>query len=298
MSERDTRYSRFTVLSDVGEEGLQRLHQAKVAVVGVGGLGCVSALQLASLGVGVLRLVDRDVVEVSNLQRQHLYTEKSVGLLKVEVAKQRLTEQNPDVSVEALALSVTEATAERIVEGMDVVIDGLDRFTPRYAINRAAVKHNIPYVFAGALASAGNVTTIIPGETPCLECFLGEIDDDQPTCATVGVYPTILGVIGNLQVHEALRLILNKPPQLANRLLYFDIETLDFHLIPISPKTDCPVCGESAEGKAPAAKSEITVTALCDDDALLIHTSVPTPIDIKIATKILKKHYLTKTENI
>ncbi len=291
MSERDTRYSRFTALSDVGEEGLHRLHKAKVAVVGVGGLGCVSALQLASFGIGVLRIVDRDIVELSNLQRQHLYTEESIGLPKVEAAIKRLQELNPDVSVEAVALSVSEATAERIVEGMDVVIDGLDRFAPRYAINRACVKHNIPYVFAGALASSGNMTTIVPGETPCLECFLGEVDDEQPTCATVGIYSTILGVIGNLQVHEALRLILGKPPKLANKLLYFDIETLDFHLIPISINNDCPVCGENAEGKEIPPDSGVSVTKLCDEDSFLVHAIVPTAIDIKQASKILKKHY-------
>ncbi len=291
MSERDTRYNRFIVLSDVGEEGLGRLRQAKVAVVGVGGLGCVSALQLASLGVGVLRIVDRDIVELSNLQRQHLYTEESIGLPKVEAAQQRLQEQNPDVTVEAMALSVTEATAERIVDGMGVVIDGLDRFAPRYALNRACVKHNIPYVFAGALASAGNTTTIVPGETPCLECFLGEVDDNQPTCATVGVYPTVLAVIGNLQVHEALRIILGKPPQLANKLLYFDIETLDFHLIPISRSKDCPVCGAKPTPHEPQSDSAVSITELCDENTFLVHASVPAAIDIERAAKILKKHY-------
>ncbi len=288
---RNTRYSRFTVLSDVGEEGLHRLRQARVAVVGVGGLGCVSALQLASLGIGVLRIVDRDIVEISNLQRQHLYTDESVGLPKVEAAQQRLEKQNPDITVEAMALSVTETTAERIVEGMDIIIDGLDRFAPRYALNRACVKQKIPYVFAGALAASGNMTTIVPGETPCLECFLGDVDDEQPTCATVGIYPTILGVIGNLQVHEALRLILGRPLQLANRLLYFNIETLDFHLIPISINKDCPVCGDNTEGKELQTDLDVTVTELCDDQTFLVHARVPEAIDIGRASKILKKHY-------
>jgi adenylyltransferase/sulfurtransferase len=246
---------------------------------------------MAALGVGVLRLVDRDIVEVSNLQRQHLYTEKSVGLPKVEAAKERLIEQNPDVTVEAVALSVTEATVERIVEGMDVVIDGLDRFAPRYALNRACLKQNIPYVFGGALASAGNMTTIVPGETPCLECVLGEVDDEQPTCATVGIYPTILGVIGNLQVHETLRVILEKPPQLANKLLYFDIETLDFHLIPISRNQDCLACGEQAEKQAPPEEPGVSITELCDEGTFLVHARNPRPIDIRRAAKILKEHY-------
>ncbi len=290
-SKRFTRYDRFTVLSDVGEEGLRRVRQAKIAVVGVGGLGCVSALQLASLGVGQIRIVDRDIVELSNLQRQHLYTEKDIGLPKVEVAQQRLQVQNPDVTIEAMALSVTEATAERMVKGVEVVVDGLDRFAPRYILNRACVKHNIPYVFAGALASAGNVTTIVPGKTPCLECFLGNVDDNQPTCAAVGIYPTILGVIGNLQVHEALRLILGKPPLLENKLLYFEIETLDFHLIPISRNKDCPVCGVNPTDPAPKGEATVTVTELCDEETYLVHASAPAAIDIKRAAQILQKHY-------
>jgi adenylyltransferase/sulfurtransferase len=291
VSERDTRYSRFTALSDVGEEGLRRLRQAKVAVVGVGGLGCVSALQMASLGVGVLRIVDRDIVELSNLQRQHLYTEDDLGLPKVEAAQHRLQVQNPDVKVEAMALSVTEATVERIVKGMEIVIDGLDRFAPRYALNRACVKHNIPYVFAGALGSAGNITTIVPGKTPCLECFLGDVDDNQPTCATVGIYPTVLGVIGNLQVHETLRLILGKEPQLANTLLYFEIESLDFHLIPISQNKDCPVCGGKTADPASKGDSTVAVTELCEEDTFLVHARDPVTIDIGRAVKILKKDY-------
>jgi len=93
---------------------------------------------------------------------------------------------------------VAEENADKVVEGMTVVVDGLDRFKPRYALNRACVRHNVPYIFAGALGSAGNITTIVPSKTPCLECFLGEMDDNQPTCATVGIHPTLLGVIGNL----------------------------------------------------------------------------------------------------
>lgn len=285
------RYSRFTVLKGVGKRGLRRIRKASVAVVGVGGLGCVSAAQLAALGVGLLRIVDRDVVDLSNLQRQQLFTEKDIGTPKVEVAQRRLQEFNPDVTIETMGLSVTEATANRIVEGMTVVVDGLDSFSPRYALNRACIRNKVPYIFAGALGSQGNMTTIIPGKTPCLECILGGISDRQPTCATVGIYPTILGVIANLQVHEALRIILGRPPNLANQLLVVDIETLPFDIVPITRHENCPVCGSQAQLEDTKIKQAFLVTELCAKNTFLVHSTKAVPIDINRAAKILQSRY-------
>ena len=287
----EDRYSRFRVLDGIGASGMQRIHQARIAVVGIGGLGSVSARQLTSLGVGLVRVVDRDIVEVSNLQRQLLYTDNDIGTPKVEVAMKRLNMLNSDVNIEALALSVTEATADRVVEGMDVVIDGLDSFKPRYALNRACIRQNVPYVFAGALSAVGNMTTILPGKTACLECVFSGIDEDQPTCATVGIYPTVLGVIANLQVQEALRIILGNTPLLANQLLMFDINRFQLDQIPIQQHDDCPVCGRSASIGEPIIEFELEITELCTEETFLVHSNYPVPIDIDRARDILREQF-------
>jgi molybdopterin/thiamine biosynthesis adenylyltransferase len=287
----EDRYSRFRVLEGIGTTGMQRIHQARIAVVGIGGLGSVSARQLTSLGVGLVRVVDRDIVEVSNLQRQLLYTVNDIGAPKVEVAMNRLNALNPDVTIEALALSVTEATADRVVEGMDVVIDGLDSFKPRYVLNRACIRQKVPYVFAGALSAVGNMTTVLPEKTACLECVFSGIDEDQPTCATVGIYPTVLGVIANLQVQEALRIILGRSPLLANQLLMFDINRFQLDQIPIQPHDDCPVCGRDASIAKPELDSAIEITELCTEETFLVHSNNPVPIDISRATEILREQF-------
>ncbi|MFW9831739.1 MAG: ThiF family adenylyltransferase [Candidatus Thorarchaeota archaeon] len=287
----EDRYSRFRVLEGIGEAGLRRLRKARVAVVGIGGLGSVSARQLVSLGIGFLRIVDRDIVETSNLQRQLLYTSKDIGKPKVEIAKKRLNELNPDVTIETLAISLTEMNANRVVEGVDVVIDGLDSFKPRYALNRACIHYKIPYVFAGALSAMGNMTTIIPEETACLECVFGGVSDDQPTCATVGIYPTILGVIANLQVHEALQILLGQPPLLANQLLIFDINRFRLDQIPIQRYDDCSVCGVDAKISKREIDSTLEITELCTNETFLVHSNNPSPININHATELLRKDY-------
>ncbi len=287
----EDRYSRFRVLDGIGESGLRRIRKSNVTVVGIGGLGSVSARQLVSLGVGSVRIIDRDIVEISNLQRQLLYTAKDVGKPKVEVAMNRLHQVNSDVKVEVMAFSVTEATADRVVEGMDVVVDGLDSFKPRYALNRACVRQKVPYVFAGALGGVGNMTTVVPGKTACLECVFSGVGEDQPTCATVGIYPTVLGVIASLQVQEALHIILGQPPLLANQLLMFDINRFQLDQIPIQSHDDCLVCGRDAEMHSPNIDLSLEITELCTMETFLVHSNNPIPIDITRATELLRDQY-------
>jgi len=213
-------YSRQIVLPEIGYNGQLKLRNARVCVVGLGGLGSPAALQLAAIGVGYLRLVDYDVIELSNLQRQHLYSVNFLGYPKVEVAAKRLRELNPNVKIEPLPLSLNVNNAEDMVRDMDVVVDGLDRMTPRYAVNRACLKLGVPYVFGAAIMTFGNVSTIIPNKTPCLECFQGNLDDNLlPTCAVVGVHPSILNIIASVEVPEATRIILGEKPRLANKIL-------------------------------------------------------------------------------
>ena len=268
-------YSRQIVLPEIGYGGQLKLKKARVCVAGLGGLGSLAALQLAAMGVGYLRLVDRDVVELSNLQRQHLYGVNFLGYPKVEVAAKRLLELNPNIEVEPLPISVNTETAYDIVKDVDVVVDGLDRMTPRYALNRACQKAGTPYVFAAAIMTFGNISTIIPGETPCLECFQGNLDDELlPTCAVVGVFPPILGIVASIEVSEAVRIILGDEPRLAGKLLHCDLRSLSFEEIEVSKVDNCPVCGSKPMGEPMPLKQKL-ITEICGREGRRVFVITP-----------------------
>jgi len=268
-------YSRQIVLPDIGYNGQLELRNASVCIVGLGGLGSPAALQLAALGVGFLRLVDCDVVELSNLQRQHIYGLNFLGYPKVEVATQRLRELNPNIKIEPLPLSLNANNAEDIVRDMDVVVDGLDLMTPRYALNRACVKLGVPYVFGAAIMNYGNVSTILPGETPCLECFQGNLDDDTlPTCAVVGVNPSILNIIASVEVSEATRIILGKEPRLVNKILHCDVGDMRFEEVEISKAENCPVCGLKPSGPPMPLKQKL-INEVCGRERKRVFVITP-----------------------
>lgn len=244
-------YSRQLVLTEIGPRGQRKLKDARVLVAGVGGLGCQLSVQLASMGVGFIRIVDRDVVEVSNLQRQHLYSFDVVGYPKVEAAEMRLSRVNPFVEIEALPVSVNDRTVDGLLDGIDLVVDGLDRLTPRFALNRACVRRGIPYVYGAVITHVGNVSTIIPGETPCLECWQGNVDEANVlTCATVGVMPPAISIIASIQVTEAVRIILGEKPRLAGSLLYLDLDDLSLERINLAKSESCGACGSGTREHA------------------------------------------------
>ena len=252
-----------------------KLRNAKACIVGLGGLGSPAALQLTAIGVGHLRLVDYDVIELSNLQRQILYNVNFLGYPKAEVAAKRLRELNPHIEIEPLALSLSDGNAEEIVKGMDVVVDGLDRMMPRYALNRACQKLGVPYVFGAAIMTYGNTSTIIPGETPCLECFQGNIDDDVLLkCSIVGVHPSILSVIASVEASEATRIILGQKPRLANKILHCDIGNMEFETIEISKAENCPVCG-SKPSSSPTPLKQRFITENCSRDGKRVFVVIP-----------------------
>ena len=239
-------YSRLIMLSDMGIESQRKLKESTVCVVGLGGLGSPVAMQLASMGVGKLRIVDSDIVETSNLQRQHLYSMDQVGLPKVEAASRRLMGLNPFIEIEPIPLAVTSNNSGELIEGSDVVIGALDRMAPRYALNRACLESGTPLIHGAAVAYNGNVSTIIPGKTACLECFQGGIDDSQlPTCAVVGVHPSLVNVIGSMMASETVRVLAGLEPVLADRLMFVDFHDLSFDVIKLMRSERCPVCGES-----------------------------------------------------
>lgn len=251
-------YSRQLVLKDVGIEGQRRLKKSTACVVGAGGLGCPILTQLASMGVGTLRVVDRDVVEMSNLQRQNLYGVNVLGVPKVEAAEARLRQLNPFIEVEAVPLSVTPGNAEKIISGADVVVDAVDSMNTRYALNRACQRLGVPFVHGGVIMQVGNVSTILPGETACLECFQGNVDDaGLPSCAVQGVHPSVISIIASIQVSETVKLLLGQRPALADTLLFVDLGDLTFEKIQVSKVKSCPVCGDEPRDKPSPLRSSV-----------------------------------------
>ncbi|PVX25576.1 MAG: 4-methyl-5(B-hydroxyethyl)-thiazole monophosphate biosynthesis protein [Candidatus Bathyarchaeum sp.] len=238
-------YSRQIVMAELGFNAQLKLKRSKVCLLGVGGLGSPAAMQLAAMGVGHLRIVDRDVVDSTNLHRQHLYGIDDVGLPKVEAAAKRLRRLNPYIKVEPLTYSVNEHTIKELIHDVDVVVDGLDGMSARYAVNRACVKLGVPYVFGAAITTTGNLSTIVPGETACLECFYGNLDDKKlPKCGVVGVHPSVVNVIASLEVSEAIRILTGREPRLVNKLLYFDLDELEFTEVQLAKVKTCTVCGQ------------------------------------------------------
>ncbi|MBT8171578.1 HesA/MoeB/ThiF family protein [Candidatus Bathyarchaeota archaeon] len=276
LSEKELEYySRQVVMIEMGSKAQLKLKNSKACLLGVGGLGSPAAMQLAAMGVGHIRIVDRDVVDVTNLHRQHLYGVDNIGSPKVEAAAKRLQQLNPHITIEPLPFSINQNNAESIVQGMDVVVDGLDSMTARYAINRAVIKLGIPYVFGAAITTIGNLSTIIPGKTACLECFYGKLDDKKlPKCGVVGVHPSLVNIIASLEVSEAIKILIGKQPHLANKLLHFDLDEMEFNEIHLSKVDTCPVCGKNRSSFTAPIKHEV-IEEICGRKGKKVFIIVP-----------------------
>jgi adenylyltransferase/sulfurtransferase len=264
------RYSRQIMLEEIGFVGMEKIRKAKICVVGVGGIGNPVVTQLTAMGIGKIKIVDRDVIEISNLHRQHIFTEKDVGRVKVEAARDRLEQINPSVEIEALPISVTTFTAQKIIEGYDIVVDALDSIDARYALNDACIKLNIPLIYAGALGMLGSVCTIIPNESACLRCMFPALaEDDMPTCSTEGVHPSILYLVAGVQVSEVVKIITGEKPTLVNKLLYIDLNELTFDKIQMFRYDECPSCGPNRikmDSVSIRQKQELIIEELCGRD--------------------------------
>ncbi|WP_326492764.1 molybdopterin-synthase adenylyltransferase MoeB [Xanthomonas hortorum] len=242
------RYSRHLRLPQVGLEGQQRLARARVLLVGAGGLGSPAAFYLAAAGIGHLRIADDDVVDRSNLQRQILHTEDSVGIAKVASATQRIAALNPRVQVDALQTRVTASNVEALLQDVDVVIDGADNFPARYLLNDACVKLGKPLVYGAVQQFEGQLSVFDAGRNrghaPCYRCLFPEPPPPEfaPSCADAGVLGVLPGVIGLLQASEAIKLLLGIGDSLAGRLLSFDALAMRFREIRLPPDPHCPVC--------------------------------------------------------
>ena len=236
-------YSRQVILKELGWKGQRKLAQSKVAVAGLGGLGTASSLYLALAGVGHLRLIDQDTVELHNLHRQVLYRPRDLRYPKVQVSAKRLKEINPLVDVEPVPENLNANNVEKLLFQMDCVVDGLDNMRTRYVVNRACAKLKIPYVFGAAIGIEGYLSVFAPPGTPCLECVFTEIDDSRLlTCDVRGVLGVTPGIIGTMQAMETIKVLTGMGSALKGKLMICDFSDMYFTTIDILKRKNCPAC--------------------------------------------------------
>ena len=271
-------YSRQVAMKELGEKGQRKLANSKVAIVGAGGLGTVSALYLALAGVGYIRLIDQDTVETQNLHRQILYTTDDLNYPKAEAAAKRLQQLNPLITAEAVPENVNASNVERLLNGVDCVVDGLDNMVTRYLINRACVKLKVPYVFGAAIGIEGNLSVFAPPETGCLECLMPNLSDaDLLTCNTRGVLGATPGIIGALQAMETLKLLTGMGSTLKNKLMVCDFSDMYFTTIDISKSANCPVC----HGVLSSVAGGERLVWLCGRDTANINPEKPLKLNLE-----------------
>ena len=247
-AEQRDRYKRHILLPEVGEEGQQRLLESKVLLLGAGGLGSPAAMYLAAAGVGTLGIVDMDVVDASNLQRQILHNTDRVGERKVDSAKKTLTLINPDVNVVTHDVRLGAENILDIIDGYDVVLDGTDNFPTRYLLNDASLLKQIPVVHGSIFRFEGQVTVFKPYDGPCYRCLLPEPPPPElaPSCAEAGVLGVLPGIIGSIQALETIKLLLDLGDPLIGRLLAYDALDQSFRTFKVRRDPECPACGEHA----------------------------------------------------
>jgi adenylyltransferase/sulfurtransferase len=240
------RYDRHFILPEVGEAGQAKLLQSKVLLIGAGGLGSPSALYLAAAGVGTIGIVDNDVVDMSNLQRQIIHTNDRVGMSKVESARATINGLNPDVNVIGYETRVSSENILDIIRGYDVVIDGCDNFPTRYLVNDACVMSGIPNVHGSIFQFEGQASVFYPGRGPCYRCLFPEPPPPgaAPSCQEAGVLGVLPGLVGCVQALEAMKLILGIGKPLIGRMVYFDTLSMELRIHKLRQDPNCPVCGE------------------------------------------------------
>lgn len=278
------RYSRQVLFAGIGGEGQQRLANSRALIIGCGALGSAQAEALARAGAGKLRIVDRDFVEFSNLQRQTMFTESDAAerLPKAIAAADHLRDINSDIEVEPEIADANHSNVERLIQDCDVVIDGTDNFATRYLINDACVKHGVNWIYGAAVGSYGVTMTIQPGVTPCLRCVFPETPAaaSAPTCDTAGVIMPIISIVAAVQVSEALKLLTGNKADLHGSLMQFDVWRNQWRSISIGPPAqNCPTC---SLGKFETLQPESAefATVLCGRQAVQVSPAHPMRVDL------------------
>ncbi len=282
------RYSRQILLKNIQIEGQEKLLNSKVVLIGCGALGSNIANNLVRAGIGYLRVVDRDIVELNNLQRQNLFEESDIGSSKAGTIAERLRKINSEVKIESIADDVNNENIEKIIKNMDVVLDGTDNMLVRFLINDACVKHDTPWIYGGAIETYGITMNIIPHKTPCFRCLIQNLPEtgSLPTCDTVGVLNSIPEIIGSIQSTEALKIILGK--NINKNLLTYDVWIHNFNNISIKKRNDCECCGKHNFEFLNAKKKE-TIISLCGKGAIQITPANEVKISFEDLGKKLQK---------
>ena len=238
------RYDRQILIKEIGEEGQEKLKRAKVLVAGAGGLGSPICLYLAAAGIGMIRIVDHDTVDLSNLNRQILHGTADIGRPKVDSAKDKLAILNPAVKIEAISAAITEDNINSLIKDCDLIVDALDNVPTRYILNKAAMEKGLPFFHGAVRGLEGRAMTIIPGQTPCLRCmYHGDVPQEK--FPVIGVTPA---VIGSIQATEVIKYLVGMGDLLSGRLLIYDGMNMEFREFKVSKNPQCEHCGENSYG--------------------------------------------------
>lgn len=283
------RYIRQIIFPPLGEEGQRRLLDSSVVIVGCGAIGSHIANTLTRAGVGRIKIVDRDYIELNNLQRQILFDEEDIerGLPKAIAAAEKLRKVNSQVEIEPLVADVHHRNVEEIIVDRDLVLDGTDNFETRYLINDACVKHDTPWIYGGAVGSYGMTMNIIPHQTPCLRCLFVQIPPPgtTPTCDTAGILGAVPALIGAIEANEALKLLTGKGKP-NEGLIYIDLWENTFEIFQVARQETCPACGQG-NFEFLEAKEVAMVTSLCGRNAVQITPATEVTVSLPALAKRL-----------
>lgn len=275
------------LLPEIGPKGHAKLARAKVVVVGCGALGTYSLSFLARAGVGDIAVIDRDIVDITNLQRQTLFSEADVGRPKAKVAEEALRKVNSEVKVRGMVADLNFTNIEKLVKDVDLVVDATDNMDTRYLVNDACVKHEVPWIYGGAVGISGMIFAIVPGG-PCLRCLFPSVPQpgELPTCDTVGIINTLPSVVSSFQVTEGFKILMGKPH--TKEMIVIDVWNEEVQKIRVKKNPRCPTCG-AGDYEFLSAKTRKLVVSMCGRNAVQIVPARPGKTDLKDLGKKLSK---------
>ncbi len=284
----ENRYARQIILENIGKDGQNVLKNSHAAVVGCGALGTVIADHLTRAGIGKIKIIDRGIVELDNLQRQILFDESDIGAPKAAAAQEKLKKINSLVEIEGMVKDLNPTNAENILKNVDIVLDGTDNMETRYLLNDTCLKNEIPWVYGGAVSTYGMSMNIVPNETPCLVCAFPYMPraGSLPTCDTVGVLNTVPSIIASIQTTEALKILLGK--KYSQNLIVYDVWQHDFRSIKLKINENCKSCGEHDFEYLNAKKTENVMT-LCGRNSVQITPAQDGEVSLERLAERLKK---------